>query len=59
MELKDARDEAERMLMKLIEQQPTMFGSPNTPNARAGETTAQFCSSFIETYAAYLVKKAQ
>ncbi|MDY7507223.1 hypothetical protein KOL96_13780 [Ralstonia wenshanensis] len=59
MELKDARDDAKKLLMTLIEQQPAMFGSTHTPNGRSGETAAQFCSTFIETYAAYLVKTTE
>ncbi|CAJ0817068.1 MULTISPECIES: hypothetical protein [Ralstonia] len=59
MELKDARDDAKKLLMTLIEQQPAMFGSANAPNGRAGETAAHFCSMFIETYAAYLVKTTE
>jgi len=59
MELTDARHTAARLLEKVIEHQENVLLHPQGVSGISGEAAALFCEKFIETYAAYLVRRTQ
>lgn len=57
MEIKSARNDAQYLLEKIIQTQPELI-TPKKVNIGAnGKMVADFCSEFIETFAAYLVSR--
>ncbi|MBC3906230.1 hypothetical protein [Undibacterium umbellatum] len=58
MELKEARVDAENLLEALIKNQPNLIQpGPHPSAANNGKNLAEFCFTFIETYAASLVAR--
>jgi hypothetical protein len=56
MDIDEARDYAHALLTELLKSQPTLIAG-NGAGHVSGAYTAGFCSDFIETYAANLVKQ--
>lgn len=59
MEIKDARALAKTLLSETIANQPNMIAGAHGHTRIDGESVAKFCSEFIESYAAYLLKREQ
>jgi len=57
MNLDDAYAEAANLLDKILTSQPALLTSEHGHGRTNGAAIAQFCSHFIETYVAYLVKR--
>jgi hypothetical protein len=54
MEKLDPRQTAGQLLVTLIEHQPNLFGYAQGPDRHSAQAAAQFCATFIDTYAEYL-----
>lgn len=56
MDTNTPRDQAERLLEKLIENQSNLF-AVQALSTNNGAPLADFCANFIETYAKYLTNR--
>jgi hypothetical protein len=55
MDIKNANIEAELFLKLIIQNQPSLFNRESGVYLPKGKELAEFCSTFIDNYAAYLV----
>jgi hypothetical protein len=56
MKQETATDLATALLKHLIEHQPTLLRAASTPHSDDGKNVAEFCATFIDTYADHLMK---
>jgi hypothetical protein len=57
MKLSDAQVQAENLLDTILKTQPNLMSMTAGSLANYPETVAKFCSTFIDDYAAYLMKR--
>lgn len=59
MDNKSANIVAEGLLKIIIQSQPSLFTPQGGVNTSSGKDIADFCSVFIDNYAAYLIKQSK